>query len=197
MDKGEKESDLGRNVIRELTRHIEWFTLAMNRAALASSHRQHEKLRNAIEIANPDWKGFNARYMLKEKNVKKKELSDEEFEAMKQAYFEAAEKKAPFDKPASKVKFSDIPGWGSGSKVQAGHFTTLNIIFEYADLRHLFVDHTATGKILAIAKRTLTSATNKLAKYRDWVQYVEEIEFFGRLPSENPFLGVFTSTRQA
>jgi hypothetical protein len=169
----------------------------MKDAELALSHRQHEKLRGAIKIVNPDWKGFDVANMFEEKNVKKKELGDEEFEAMKQAYFKAAEQKAPFGKPASKAKFSDIPGWGSGSKVQAGHFMTLNITFEYADLRDLFVDHTGTGKILAIAKRTLTSATNKLAKYRDWVQYVEEIEYFGRRPSGNPFLGVFTSTRQA
>ena len=71
---------------------------------------------------------------------------------------------------------------------------TLNTVFEYADPRDLFLNHTGTERILAIAKRTLTSTTNKLAKYRDWVQYVEEIELFGKRPSGNPFLSVFKMT---
>ena len=65
----------------------------------------------------PRLESFDVVIMLKEKNVKKKELGDKEFETMKKAHFEAAEQKAPFGESASKARFSGIPSWGSGSKV--------------------------------------------------------------------------------
>lgn len=82
----------------------------MKSAKLASSNTQHRKLSKKTKIVNPDFKGFDVQNMFKEKNVTKKQLSKKEFQDLKQEHFAAVVEKPPFDKPASEVKFGDIPG---------------------------------------------------------------------------------------
>lgn len=131
--------------------------------------------------------------MLKAKNVLKKDFGKTEFQCFKQDHFAAVALQPPFNKPAADAKFADIPGWGSGSKVQAGHFLTLNVIFRNADVKDL------CGGPLGIPKRILTKTAEKMAKYEDWINYLEDIEKcqIGSGGIRNPYLGVFTSTREA
>ncbi|KAJ6109289.1 hypothetical protein N7486_001523 [Penicillium sp. IBT 16267x] len=118
---------------------------------LASSKRQHRKLSQDAVITNPDFTGFDVENMLKAKHVLKKDFCKREFQRFKQDHFAAVALQPPSKKSAADAKFADVPGWGSGSKVQAGHFLTLNVIFQYVDIKDL------CGGPLGIPKRILNA----------------------------------------